>query len=313
MGKITNRLKSAVHSLFWGLRGGDALLEQKGGTEHNTSTITIPQSVTDNVFQDLLDEKETVRVQEFRDKSYRIFKESGKYTVSVTAHVDEEGNFVDVPWEVSVSRIAFENTCPDFVKHGDLRPRVVQDARHYGTSISDVSSFGGDVPDPRAQIFMFERDDFTPRYFIESYIKRVVVFNNDEKRATIDFYLPAEQRGYNKLDAVIIADLHRYAKKGRGDAFDVKTFGFISDHAWNSLDLCLYKYNNLVFDHMEEYDGNLIFTFKADIVCDGEDVTEKYKVASVDEKYAKEAPKENPEVGAIIRRVLRDKEKEVCE
>ena len=62
-------------------------------------------------------------------------------------------------------------------------------------------------------------------------------------------------------------------------------------HAF-SLFLLLSISKHIEYKGIEIFDGNFVLTFKCHIVADGTDITEKYKMKSLDEKLETKAPRE---------------------
>ena len=138
------------------------------------------------------------------------------------------------------------------------------------------------------------RDGFTPRFELEAYANKVVVRTINETECYVDFYTTMYASQFGKVDALFIAELNRIREQKlmRSDTTSFKEIDFISDKAFNTDDLCLFKYDNIEYKGIELFDGNFVLTFKCHIVADGTDITEKYKMKSLDKKLETNAPRD---------------------
>ena len=127
---------------------------------------------------------------------------------------------------------------------------------------------------------------------IEKYTKKMVVRGSGD-RAFVDLYLPSEASQFGKVDAILISNLFKIweEKNLRSDLTDFISLEWYSDKAWNSDDVCFFKYDDVKFIGTNIFDGNFVLTFDCKVVSDGKDLSEKFKTKELDEKYEKEAPK----------------------
>ena len=111
--------------------------------------------------------------------------------------------------------------------------------------------------------------------------------------AYVDLYLPTDASQFGKTDAILIANLYRmYDEKNyRSDLTDFESMEWFSDKAWNSDDVCLFKYDNLKLVGINIFDGSYVLTFTGHIVSDGEYLAKKYETDELTAKYEERAPK----------------------
>ena len=293
--KILDKTKLNVsllwHSLFRGMASADTLL--KSNVSSNDSMEIIQQQRSGGLMDEMLQQQETKRVIETRDKYYRLLKEADKWdTSSLKMTVDENGNM-----EFSGIDGLKKKTKSDFIKHVEvyneenLPIRTIQDNK----KIQKHSNFIVDLtldPNDFDTTITIERDGITPRFMLEKYAKKVVVRGNGV-RVFVDLYLPSEASQFGKVDAILIANLFKIweEKNLRSDLTDFVSIEWYSDKAWNSDDVCLFKYDDVKFIGTNIFDGNFVLTFDCKVVSDGVDLSEKFKTKELDEKYEKEAPK----------------------
>lgn len=321
--KLRYNLSILWHSLFRGMASADLII--KGQTTSTTDNIGVVQEIGGGgVFSDMLEQKETQQVVEMRDKYYRVLKEADKWDTSTITIVGEDENGVVFGNTDGLRK----KTKIDFMKHPpvynpqNLPIRTIQDNKQIQKMNNLVCGYEAKFSiDLVKNLNDFDvtltitRDNFTPRFFIEKYTKRVVVRENGH-RAIVDFYLPSEASQFGKVDAILISNLHKIKNENilRSDITDLLTIEWFSDKAWNSDDVCLFKYDDIKFIGADIFDGNFVLSFDCNVVENGKYLAEKFKTKELDEKYAEEKEKQDViDIFSYIRREERrkDKNKEV--
>lgn len=296
------------HSFFRGLKNADNItLTQRGG--HDGGETEIIQGIIQNgPLSDIMEGKLTQQVKEFRDETYRVLKESDKYETDI--EYDKEGNIVSA--KAQKKKIGdFDTNHPPVLLHEDAKLRLIQDNRQIDTSKS--SWVEEDVKDSRMDDYemtiKMTWDGFTPRVRIEKYISKIVVHNISDKKARIDLYTSIYASQFGKVDAIVKAEIARVFKKEEKvpDFLQFSSLDFYADRAWNAHNLTYFKYDNISFDKIEIFDGNYVIEFIGDIIADEEDITKKYEMESVTEKYIKETPKSDAtDMMALFRKINKD-------
>jgi len=288
--KILITIKLFWISLFYGMESANKMMfGQNGGNTDNGVHQNMPKS---GVMNDLLEEKVTKEVEELREKHYRIIKEADKYDPStITMTFDEDGNPI-----FSNTEHIMKKTYVDFMKHPpvyeteDTHIRTIQDNKVFGkeTSIGNVYVPNG-IYDYDTTLTV-NRGGFVPRIEIDKFVTKIVVRQkNDIGRAFVDFYLPTTASQFGKIDAILISNLYDMfeTKNYRSDLFEFETIEWYSDKAWNSDDMCLFKYDDIKLVEINVFDGSFVFTFDCNIVSDGKSVVDKYMTEEMEEKYNK--------------------------
>ena len=307
------------HSLFHGMSGAEkAILSPKS----DDNQIGVVQQIGGGgVFADMLEEKETQQVVEMRDKYYRVYKESDNYDTSTITIVSEDENGVVFGNTNGLKK----KTKGDFIKHppvynpNNLQLRTIQDNKHIEKkkSLLSINESSDSINELIATANDFdvtltiERDGITPRFFLEKYTKKIVVFENND-RAIVDLYIPSEASMFGKIDAMLIANLHRMKdeKTLKSDLTDIIGFEWYSDKAWNTGDVCLFKYDDIKFIGIDIFDGSFVLSFDCNIVENGRYLAEKFITKELDEKYATEAAKSDViDIFAYNRKLDRGKSK----
>lgn len=319
-------LKLAFNGFFRGMAAADATIQ--GTTSNGGDTETV-QHIRGGggVLADMLEEKQTQAVVEMRDKYYRVLKEADKYiphiTMSEEEIINENGEKEIVP-SFDISGGVTKKTAADFIKHPPVMEeegttlRTIQDNKHFASKKSILGEgeeagsdyFGNGLYDYQTTLTI-ERDGFVPRFELEKFVTRVVSRNvNGKNRAIVDLYTPTIASQFGKIDAILIANINQIkeANNLRSDITDFKTIEWYSDKAWNSDDVCLFKYDDVHFKGVNVFDGNFVLSFDCNIVNDGTYIAEKYKTKELDEKYASEAPKrDNIDIFTLQRHLNKEK------
>lgn len=308
--KILIGIRLLWYSLFYGMESANKMISSQGGDMADNG---IHQNLSKGgVMNDLLEQKVTKEVEELREKHYRIIKEADKYdptTIQMT--FDGDGN----PIFSNTDHIK-KKTYLDFMKHppvfngDDIPIRVIQDNKilQKETSVDNIYIPNG-IYDYDTTLTVV-REGYMPRIEIDKFVTRMVVRqNNGSKRAFVDFYLPTTASQFGKIDAILISNLYSMfeTKKYRSDLTEFKEIEWYSDKAWNSDDMCLFKYDDINLIDINVFDGSFVFTFDCNIVSDGVSIVEKYMTEEMDEKYRTMEAKTNSinlltGAGAIIRR-----------
>jgi hypothetical protein len=129
----------------------------------------------------------------------------------------------------------------------------------------------------------------------------------------VDLYFSIYASQFGKVDAILVSNLHRMfdEKNLRSDLTDFVSIEWYSDKAWNSEDVCHFKYDDVKLINIDIFDGNFVLTFDCNIVKDGVDLAEKFKTEELDEKYANEEAKhEAVDIFTLQRKMKRDEEKQ---
>ena len=278
---------------------------------------------------DLLEQKVTKEVEELREKHYRIIKEADKYDPStIKMSFDEDGN----PIFIDTDHIS-KKTYADFMKHppvfneNDIPIRIIQDNKTFQRKNSILNHDENPNDDLYVPLGLYDydttltiiREKYTPRILIDKFVTKIVVRQySGSERAFVDFYLPTTASQFGKIDAILISNLYSMFenKNYRSDLTDFDGIEWYSDKAWNSDDMCFFKYDDVNLVDINVFDGSFVLTFDCHIVSDGKSVVDKYMTEEMDNKYENLEAKTNSIdlfSGALDRRnkKIEEKNKEI--
>lgn len=302
LAKFLITIKLFWYSLFYGMESANKMMFNQDG---DTTNNGIHQNLTKGgVMNDLLEQKVTKEVEELREKHYRIIKEADKYDPStIKMTFDEDGN----PIFSNTDHIS-KKTYVDFMKHppvyneNDVPIRVIQDNKTFQRKNSILNHDENPNDDLYVPLGLYDYDTtltiihgmYTPRILIDKFVTKMVVRQyTGEKRAFVDLYLPTTASQFGKIDAILISNLYSMFenKNYRSDLVEFDGIEWYSDKAWNSDDMCLFKYDDIKMVDMNVFDGSFVLTFDCNVVSDGASIVEKYMTKEMDEKYENLDPK----------------------
>lgn len=310
--KIRNFFILLEYALAGGMKGAsDKMVSQK--TKGSDGNEINQQVGIGGVFNDLLEERETQEVKELRDAYYRVLKEADLYDVELYNVEDESKPLIAVGKKRS-NRSYFDNEINIYNPKGK-EIRVIQDNKQFPKHTNEDPELVAS-----SSIFDYDttltitRDEFTPRFYLEKFVNKVVVLKEDKPdEVEIDLYTTVYASQFGKVDALFISEIVKLKEfEGyKSDTTQLETISFLTDKAYNSDDLCEFSYKNIHFVGIDVYDGNFVIKFSANVVCDGNPVGEKYKTKELTEKYDKKAPKKDMiDVFTIARQAERKKEED---
>lgn len=277
--KIINQLKKYAVGLFYGMKAADKeFFSQEGGSSEVGTTIN------ENIHQDKLSNslrqgEVTQEVEELRYRTYEVAKKSGEFSYL--------GNGVAVKKEKpSTSKIAVDETDGyplQLIQSNTLLVKNVLD------EINRVDTYG----DEDKYTIKCIRN-FMPRFKIEDFTNKLVVKRVDVDEVQLHFYCSKYSNEYELLKTKgFINEINKIINDNtKSDILDIDSIWFVSYKAFGSDDFHRFEYNNIKFNNITEFDGNYVIKFNANIVKDGEDLTEQYYSETMAKKYENNEKKE---------------------
>lgn len=290
--KIIYRTYLFFAGLFWGMRAADDEIFVQYDNGSDTGINSEQQKHTTGVAGALLRGEVTQQVKELRYRTYKVDRESKKYKYySPTLALRRD--------KLDTKFISYENS-------DNLEVVVVQPNDIYRSNIAEINTdettdakknvqlHGAHLDKPKNVIKIGRSEDFTPRYLLEDYTKRVVVRRKDDKTCVVDFYVSKypdntkfKSKGFVKEIEKLIEDPRR------NDINDIKSLYFKTYKAFGTEDLCEYEYNKFKFQGVVEYDGMYLLRYEATPTIDGVDlVMTKYFDPIMEAKYEKKEKKD---------------------
>ena len=313
--KIKLNVTLFFHGLFQGLRSADATMTAQVSGEDGSDQEVSHKLEINNVYNDLLRERQTQEVLETIDMSYRVAREANNYEVTLIGDLSDDS----VGSEKELKAVAVKKVAMNYDKH----PEVFNEKGYHVILIQDnkkiqkKSNMSAAATDFIREIALngndfdttieLKYDGFTPRFALQKFVTKVVVREMKSGKKKVDLYIPSEAGQFTKTDAILISELHRIMDNNlkKTDFLDIQALSFVTDKAFGADDYIWYNLTFLRFKKISLFDGSFVLTFEIG-GFQTEDIVEDHKTESLDKKYEEMAPKHDgisiEDVGAIERR-----------
>lgn len=280
--KLYMWLYTATFYLFSGLRAADKVAFAAKDTSGNGDGANIEvQNEEKSVYKDLLRGEITQEVRELRHEMYYAERESHKYKYV--------GNGVAVK-----KNKLFDDEVKGLENSDGYKVQLIQNNREDTEGVADnLVEDDYRLKDQRNYTIKIERN-FIPRFRIEEFTNKVVVKRIDEKHVLLDVYVTKYESQFNRRHKPFLNELEAvYMGDTQSDIIDFDTLAFTTFKAYGADDLIYYKYNNIKFDNIVEFNGDYVLKFFADIECDGDDLINEFYDEIAAKKNAEHAPRKD--------------------
>lgn len=295
-----NIIKRFLLGLAFAAKRGDEILTYSNKTiEDEGSTISQKQE-TDCVYNDLVKGEITQEVKNVRHSMYRAERESKKYK-----HI---GNGISI----KVNDIEKSNTSDLISNDDNLEMLFIQPNSIILKSMADeISDVSNDLIIKEVGIseeFTLKIDrDFNPRFRLEKLAKKLVVFDFNETEVILDFYVSNQPDNLLLVKNLVISEIKRIINGNtKSDIISFNSVEFITYNAIGVEDLMFYRFDNLEYKKITEYDGNYIISFIAKKDVFHEDLTEEFFSQEQEDRYTNKESK-NKSTLVIDHENIRDK------
>ena len=275
-------LYTTAFYLFSGLRAADKVAFAAKDTSGNGDGANIEvQNEEKSVYKDLLRGEITQEVRELRHEMYYAERESHKYKYV--------GNGVAVK-----KNKLFDDEVKGLENSDGYKVQLIQNHREDTEGVADnLVEHDYRLKDQRNYTIKIERN-FIPRFRIEEFANKVVVKRIDEKHVLLDVYVTKYESQFNRRHKPFLNELEAvYMGDTQSDIIDFDTLAFTTFKAYGADDLIYYKYNNIKFDNIVEFNGDYVLKFFADIECDGDDLINEFYDEIAAKKNAEHAPRKD--------------------
>lgn len=179
-------------------------------------------------------------------------------------------------------------------EHMSLLDSVIQNYDDDGNIVSASHGVIGSVElmatEKGERPIKIERQE-TPNFFIENYAKKLNVRKINKKQRLLEFYISSYPDEYNKNTTLFINNIKKAMNNPKQKFLNIDGVEFVTYKTIGVEDFLLFKYDNLSFDKIIEFNGFYVIKFKADVMVDGKDILEEHKVEELDKKYETKAKK----------------------
>ena len=128
-------------------------------------------------------------------------------------------------------------------------------------------------------------------FFIENYTKKLNIRAINKKEKLLEFYVSIYPDEYNKNSKLFLTSIKKVIN-GKNETFlNIDAIEFLTYKTVGVEDFLLYRYENLKFDKIVEFNGFYVIKFKGNLIIDGEDILEEHRVDYLDKKYEEKQKK----------------------
>lgn len=286
------------------------MLSQK--SEELDKKITLEESQNKGTLADsLLNGVVTAEVESLRWRMYKTLKameDQKTFHSDETDSIDGKGELVKLqkisnkellkripldkfdnyPLEIMVDNTPISNNTDDAIKNISLlseaqKNEVNEDGLITAThGIITMNNYAINKPEPPIKI----NRDLIPKFELETYTKKLNVRSINDKTKLLEFYVSKYPDEFNRTSRLFISEVKKAIDNPRiSNMLEIKSIQFITNRSIGTDKLLEYKYDVLNFDKIIEFDGYYVIKFICDVVINGSDIFEKYRITELDEKY----------------------------
>lgn len=280
------KIKDLWVAFMYGMKNTeDVTLKQTSASDNHG--VTINQTINDSrVSKALLKGELTEEVKELVYRNYLVDKESKSfeyYTPTLAMKRDKlDSKFVSY-WNddnLKVITIQPNNVFENGI--GSINANAEGVYKSYELLGNDVSF-----------TIKLKRGEFTPRFYIEEYTKRIVVRKIDDNHDMIDFYVSKYPDVSDFKSKGFVREIEKIKNESlRSDIIDIKGISFVTDHAYKLNDMMEFEFNNISLQYINEFDGHYVISFKGYVLKNGVDLTKKYYNKTMADKYEMKVKKD---------------------
>lgn len=132
---------------------------------------------------------------------------------------------------------------------------------------------------------------FPPNFFIENFTKNLNIRKINKKERLLEFYVSKYPDEYNRTSRLFLSAIKKVIEGTNQSLLEFDEVEFITYKTVGSEDFLLYKYDNVKFDKIVEFNGFFVVKFKANVLINGQDILDEHRVEELDKKYELKAKK----------------------
>ena len=135
------------------------------------------------------------------------------------------------------------------------------------------------------------RDELS-NFEIETFTKKLNVRKINKTKRLLEFYVSKYPDEYNRTSRLFISNVKKAIENPtQNTMLNIKGVEFVTYKSLGVSDFLEFKYEIESFDKIIEFNGFYVIKFIANVVIDGEDITEIHRVEELDKKYNEKAKK----------------------
>ena len=244
-----------------------------------TDDAKMVQRHTQGMLMDsLINGEVTEEVKLLRARLYKVTEATDKLVISSVTY-DDDGNAVYSIEQKNHKSTLKKLKLDDF---DDYDPElVVMNDPH----VIGLTEGGSESVDTAQSVPLVFRRDFTPRFRLEYFTKKMVVRKIDGPEYLLELYISKYPKEFNVNSRLFVKFFEKEKENLKSQIFDINGIEFITEK--NDIgvdDGFLYEFTVNEIDKIIEYDGNYVVKYKATL-DNVEDIKDYFIHEELDEKY----------------------------
>jgi len=309
--KIVNWVKNKIAMVSLAMSKVENNTLSQNGIPLGEDTTKFQRHTQGTAVDDLKQGIITQEVKNLRWRTYKILQESQGRTAEIVGYDDDGMPIVktrkidnksslrkvkqepsdNYPIEMVVDNSDIASSSNDTIDNDyiDLldKPEIVYDEN--GDAISathgeiDANEFF--ITNKSESPINIEREE-APKFKIENYTKKLHIRKINESKRLLEFYVSMYPDEFNRTTRLFISDIKKAIDNPKQSTIlSINKVDFISYKTIGVNDFLEFKYNNLVFDKITEFNGHYVIKFIGDIEINGESIFDSHRVDELDNKY----------------------------
>ena len=130
-----------------------------------------------------------------------------------------------------------------------------------------------------------------PNFFIENYTKKMNIRKINKKERLFEFYVSKYVDEYNRTTRLFQSSVKKAIEGVNQTFLEFDSIEFVTYKTIGVQDFLLFKYNNITFDKIVEFNGFYVIKFKGEVEINGNDILDEHKVEELEKKYEQKLKK----------------------
>lgn len=236
----------------------------------------------------------TQQVQELRWRMYKILGETENIkTEIVGTYIDAEGDVrnktISYKHQKNIDNITLEPSDEyplEMVVHNDSISIGFTDA------LTDNEEDYGKYEKIEKTILI--NREFPSKINLEQYADKLMIRTINEKEKLLELYVSKYTDEFDRKTVFLISELKKCINNPRStNIIEITGLGFVSTNTTvGTSQNNLFEYEITSFDKIVDFNGYYVIKFKSNVLVDGENIFEQYRMDDLDQKYEKKEKKD---------------------
>ncbi len=296
MSEITNWVKKKLAMISLSMANVEKNAFGQSGQALSDNVGEVQKLNQGDVMDDLVNGRVTQEVQDLRWRMYKIMSATENMTLDVDTLSKHKTDLTDENAELEIvvdnvtEYFSVVDTIDTFELHGltaetvTIETKIMENKKTVVASHGDIDAnnyFSFVKPDKRVTI---HRSSF-PKFNLENYTKSLHVKKFKDKKI-LEFYVSKYPIEEDRKTYLFIKEVEKiFLNPISSNIINFEGVEFITQNCLGKPDHLKFKYENLTFHKITEFNGFYVIKFFGDETINGEYIFEKYREEVLDKKY----------------------------